>query len=846
MAGTQVRVLIIEDDAEDVMLIREMLAEAQETRFAVESCARMAEALPLLQRREFDVVLLDLNLPDSHGFQTIEAVHNSAPSAPVVVLTGHTDPTMGVQAVQAGAQDYLVKGHVNAELLERALNYARERQRIRLEVKLSETRYRSLIELAPDITYRLDADGRFVYVSRAVETLGYDPAMLVGQPVDTVLYAEDVPRVRQRACERRTGARITRGLDVRLKPAPTAKADAQDTFLFANLSARGLWSVPDDQISSPAKQFIGTQGVIRDVTDRKRADEAVSQHIATLTAMVDVTARLSTHVDEETLCRAAVELGRTRLGMERLGIWLADAEAGYVRGTYGTDAEGRTRDERGIRFHVGSDSPMSRVLSGQSEIEVRYMPLESGRGSGWLVLAPIAGRNRVAGILSADSLFTGRPFQGHAVQLLRLYSVALGRLLQALRSDDARRESQAIFRTLADTTAAVLFISQGTSFVYANPAAEQFFGYSQQELMGMDFWEVVHPEYRDLVRERGLARQRNEPAEAQYEIKVVAKGSDERWMDFRADRIELDGRPAILGVALDITARKKTEQSLREYAERMEAWRLTQHQLQTARQIQLDLLPKSPPLVPGFDLWAATYPAEATGGDYFDYIRMGGDKLGLVIGDASGHGLGPALLAADASAYLRALALSETNVSEILADANLLLSSDMGGSSFVALIFALLDPEARTLTYANAGQASGYILSADGVVKTTLESTDLPLGVDLTSRFPTPAPIALETGDVVCLLSDGLQEARGGEDAVLGIPRVLSVLRANLDKSAREVVESLYAEAMFFTSNAPPTDDITVMVLKVGAPRAADANPTSAAPVAGRHAPRTAVHTGRK
>ena len=822
MAGTQVRVLIVEDDAEDVMLIREMLAEAKETRFAAESCARMAEALPLLQRREYDVVLLDLNLPDSRGFQTIEAVHSSAPSAPVVVLTGHADPAMGVQAVQAGAQDYLVKGHVNAELLERALNYARERQRIRLEHRLSESRYRSLIELAPDITYRLDANGRFVYVSRAVEALGYSPAALVGQPVDTVFHPEDMPRVRQRVCERRTGARITRGLDVRLRPAPAAKGGPQEAFQNASLSARGLWSVPDDQMSSPAKQFIGTQGVVRDVTDRKRADEAASRHIATLTAMVEVTARLSTHTDVETLCRAAVELGRTRLGMERLGIWLADAETGYVRGTYGTDAEGRTRDERNVRFHVGTESPMSRVLSGQSDVEVRYMPLESGRGSGWLVLAPIAGRNRVAGILSADSLFTGRPFQGHAVQLLRLYSVALGRLLQALRSDDARRESQAIFRTLTDTTAAVLFISQGTRFVYANPAAEQFFGYSQQELMGMDFWEVVHPEYRDLVRERGLARQRNEPTEAQYEIRVVAKGGDERWMEFRADRIELDGRPAVLGVALDITARKKTEQSLREYAERMEAWRLTQHQLQTARQIQLDLLPKAPPLVPGFDLWAATYPAEATGGDYFDYIRMGGDKLGLVIGDASGHGLGPALLAADANAYMRALALSETDVSEILADANLLLSSDVGGSSFVALIFALLDPEARTLTYANAGQASGYVLSADGVVKSTLDSTDLPLGVDLTSRFPTSPPVALAAGDVVCLLSDGLQEARGEDDTILGVPRVLSVLRAHLNKSAREIVESLYAEAMLFTANAPPADDITVMVVKVGEPRPAN------------------------
>ncbi len=815
MTETPIRVLIVEDDAEDVLLIRGMLAEGRTARFAAESCATLKEALETLGRRDFDAILLDLNLPDSRGAETIEAVRAKAPATPLVVLTGQEDPEVGLRAVQAGAQDYLVKGRVKADLLERSVNYARERQRIQQEAMLSESRYRSLIEMAPDITFRLDTEGRIVYISRAVESLGYSASALTGEPVEALLHPEDAPRVKRRVCERRTGERITRGLEVRLRPGGGARAEGPARFEHAVLSARGLWSVPDAEMASASKRFLGTQGVLRDVTDRKRADEASAQYIANLTAMVEVTARLTSCNDIESLCRAAVEIGRTRLGMERLGLWLADAEEGYVRGTFGTDGEGRTRDERQVRFYAGTDSPMGRVLSGESDAEVRYMALESGKGSGWLVLTPIPGRNRAAGILSADSLFSGRPFQGQAVQLLRLYGLALGRLIQTLRSEGERRETQAIFRTFAETTAAIVFISQGTRFVYANPAAERFFGHPQEELLGMDFWEVVHPEYRALVRERGLARQRNEPAEAQYEIKVQPRTGEERWMDFRADRIELEGRPAILGVALDITARKKTEQSLREYAERMEVWRLTQHQLQTARQIQRDLLPKSPPLIPGFDLWGATYAAEATGGDYFDFIRLGGDKMGLVIGDASGHGLGPALLAADASAYLRALALTETHPSEILADANLLLASDVGSSSFVALIFALLDPDTRQLTYANAGQASGYILGADGSVKATLESTDLPLGVDLTSRFPTMGPWTLETGDTVCLVSDGLQDSRDESEGGFGVARLLDALRAHLGKSARGIVEALFAEGTTFAANTPQADDITVLVVKV-------------------------------
>jgi hypothetical protein len=118
-------------------------------------------------------------------------------------------------------------------------------------------------------------------------------------------------------------------------------------------------------------------------------------------------------------------------------------------------------------------------------------------------------------------------------------------------------------------------------------------------------------------------------------------------------------------------------------------------ELRIARQIQQKLFPAGVPPVSGFDIFGIALPAGATGGDYFDYFPLPGDRLGIVVADVSGHGLGPALLMASTRAYLRALALTHRNLSETLALANAILCQDTGDGRFVALLFASLDPGTR-------------------------------------------------------------------------------------------------------------------------------------------------------
>ncbi len=146
----KIKVLLIEDNPGDARLIKEMLAEARSVSFDLEWKDNLSKGLKLLTGKGIDVVLLDLMLPDSAGAETFAKTHACAPHAPILVLTGLDDETVAIGAVKEGAQDYLIKGHIDSNLLIHAVRYAIERMRIKEQLQESEMRYRTLFEQSPD------------------------------------------------------------------------------------------------------------------------------------------------------------------------------------------------------------------------------------------------------------------------------------------------------------------------------------------------------------------------------------------------------------------------------------------------------------------------------------------------------------------------------------------------------------------------------------------------------------------------------------------------------------------------------------------------------------------------
>lgn len=166
------RVLLIEDNPGDIFLLREMVNEEAHEGFHIEAEARnLADGIAHLSAGEADVVLLDLSLPDSRGLDTFTTAHRAAPDVPIIVLSGVDDEELALQTVQLGAQEYLVKGRINAQVLRRALRYAIERARAENQLAHERDLLSTLLENIPDRIYFKDRRSRFIRINRALTVL---------------------------------------------------------------------------------------------------------------------------------------------------------------------------------------------------------------------------------------------------------------------------------------------------------------------------------------------------------------------------------------------------------------------------------------------------------------------------------------------------------------------------------------------------------------------------------------------------------------------------------------------------------------------------------------------------
>jgi sigma-B regulation protein RsbU (phosphoserine phosphatase) len=380
-------------------------------------------------------------------------------------------------------------------------------------------------------------------------------------------------------------------------------------------------------------------------------------------------------------------------------------------------------------------------------------------------------------------------------------AIELARTLAQLRASEQR------YRELVEGLDAIIWEADARTghYTFISQRSEKILGYPPGDwLADPNFREkLIHPD----DRERALAFWRTVLAEGRdqvLEYRVVADDGRVVWLHdtIRAIRDPAGNARQLRGVIVDITARKRVEAH--------------EADLRLAREVQSRLFPKGGSPLAGFDVAGVSHPAEAAGGDYFDYIPMPDGCLGIVIGDVSGHGLASALLMAETRACLRALAMTRTDVGEILALLNRTLCDDIPEDYFITLLFARIDPRTRSLVYSSAGHTTGYILAASGVVKAVLDSTALPLGIYPQADFPSSPPFALSPGDQILFLTDGIVEASAPDGTLFGTERPLRMVRLSAHESAHFMVENLYHAVRAFTRNAPQLDDITAVIVRVG------------------------------
>lgn len=236
--------------------------------------------------------------------------------------------------------------------------------------------------------------------------------------------------------------------------------------------------------------------------------------------------------------------------------------------------------------------------------------------------------------------------------------------------------------------------------------------------------------------------------------------------------------------------------------------------LRSAHDIQQNLTPSQVPEFAGFDIAGAYLPAEATGGDFFDYLPMTGDELGIMVGDVSGHGLGPALLAAEIRAYIRALWRVQRDLGELVNIVNSLLCEEMLGGRFATLILAIIDNQKRSLTYLSAGHPA-LLSCADGT-DVLLESQCIPLGIVDKVQQLASVTVPLHPGDFLLLVTDGLTETTApNSKRQFGNTACFETVRAHRTESAANIMDRLLLAARAYAQGEPQQDDITLVVVKV-------------------------------
>jgi sigma-B regulation protein RsbU (phosphoserine phosphatase) len=235
-------------------------------------------------------------------------------------------------------------------------------------------------------------------------------------------------------------------------------------------------------------------------------------------------------------------------------------------------------------------------------------------------------------------------------------------------------------------------------------------------------------------------------------------------------------------------------------------------QLEVARQVQLELLPASDPKLEGFDICAYNFSTEEVSGDYYDWVRIYDDQIGVVIADVSGKGVPAALLMAFLRASLRAAIHIGYAPHISMAKVNYLLWESIERNQFVTGFYGVLDASNRTLAYTNAGHNPPLLLDADGTAR-FIERGGIPLGMFRDTRYYEYYQ-AIEAGQTLVLYTDGATEATNDREEEYGRPRLAETVRRGRHLSAKDLITFIQADVLEWTGGRGASDDMTFFIIK--------------------------------
>ena len=517
--GKVIDILLVEDNPGDARLIREYLSEVKTGSYHIQAAETLDGALSALSNRDFDVVLVDLALPDSQGLDTLDRVLAQAPGNPIIVLTGLDDEETALEAVRHGAADYLFKGRIDPGLLSRAIGYAIERQRAQEELRAQEEQYRLVVDNANEAIV-IAQDGFIrLYNPKAVEMSGYPEEEYVKVPFLKMIHPDDRETVKDRHEKR-----------VRGEEAPSVY-----TFRILRKDGATTWA----EINAVLIEWRGRP--------------------ATLNFLSDITARM----EAEAALRESEQRFRTIFETAQDSIFLKDREHRY------------TLVNPGMARLMGR--PASEIV-GKSDYDL--FPDETARHI-WEVdsrvfLGEVVEEEDVRPIQGVPRTFhfIKVPTRDHTGEIAGLCGIARDITFRKMAEERIKYQADLV-KNVSD---AIISTDLDFNIVTWNKAAETMYGYHRAEVVGKDVGELTNTEYQSDSPEDVLNRFFED---GKWEGEVIQKRKDGTTVNVLASVTLLrDGTGNPVGAVTinrDITERKRTEEerkkleSVIRHSQKMEA-----------------------------------------------------------------------------------------------------------------------------------------------------------------------------------------------------------------------------------------------------------------------------------
>ncbi len=346
---------------------------------------------------------------------------------------------------------------------------------------------------------------------------------------------------------------------------------------------------------------------------------------------------------------------------------------------------------------------------------------------------------------------------------------------------------------------AMIMVNRPGKNVLLNSKAEQVVGYTCEEMGGRTSEQLIHERCRaehpqhvgsffanPVPREMGLGR----------EVLGLHKDGSEFPAELALGSMTAETETYVLATVVDISQRVRLARDLT-----------------VAREIQRSLFPNTPPQLFGFDIAGVCEPANETGGDFFDFIKLPNGNLVIAVGDVSGHGFGPAIRAATAQCSLRTLLRTGKSLMEAVNGVNRTICEDYPGEQFVTLATLELILQTGSSVFCGAGHDI-YVFDDSGLIKHHLQSENSPLGIP-TAEFQTSDRIDLKPGELVLVVTDGVYEAFSPDGELFGRPRLFDLIKTCRRSHAQGIVNSVQTAINTFCRGVAQQDDVTIVAIKV-------------------------------